>query len=257
MTVATDGMGIKVNALKQQRFLGYTAQSPRWAIAYKFQAEKALTKLISVDYQVGRTGAVTPVANLEPVQLSGTTVKRASLHNADIIASLDLRINDMVYVEKGGEIIPKIVGVEKSLRDNDGNKEIEFISECPQSGSKLIRLEGEAAFYCPNEDGCPPQIKGKIEHFVCRKAMNINAGPETIELLYSKGLIKNAADLYNLKVEDLMGLERWGERSAQNLIKSIEQSKNVPFERTLFALGIRYVGETVAKKLSKDRKSVV
>jgi DNA ligase (NAD+) len=250
LPVATDGIVIKVNSLLQQRNLGYTAKSPRWAIAYKFQAEKACTKLNLVSYQVGRTGTVTPVANLTPVLLSGTVVKRASLHNADIIKNLDLHIGDMVYVEKGGEIIPKIVGVNKEVRDNKLGQEIEFIKTCPECGTGLIREEGEAAFYCPNEDGCPPQIKGKIEHFVTRRAMNINAGSETVELLYNRKLVQNTADLYDLRFEDIAGLERWGEKSAGNLIKSIDDSKQVPFERVLFALGIRFVGETVAKKLA-------
>jgi DNA ligase (NAD+) len=249
LPVATDGIVIKVNSLRQQRNLGFTAKSPRWAIAYKFQAERACTRLNSVDYQVGRTGAITPVANLDPVQLSGTTVKRASLHNADIIENLDLHIGDMVFVEKGGEIIPKIVGVDTEARFMLGDK-VKFINKCPVCGTELVREEGEAAHYCPNEDGCPPQITGKIEHFISRKAMNINAGVETVELLYNKGLIKNIADLYQLRFEDLVGLERWGERSAQNLLQSIEDSKKVPFERVLFALGIRFVGETVAKKLA-------
>lgn len=248
LPVATDGIVLKVNSLRQQRNLGFTAKSPRWAIAYKFQAEQACTRLNSVSFQVGRTGAVTPVANLDPVQLSGTTVKRASLHNADIIEGLDLHIGDMVFVEKGGEIIPKIVGVDTEARFMLGDK-VQFIKNCPECDTPLVRVEGEAAHYCPNEDGCPPQIKGKIEHFVSRKAMNINAGEETIELLYNKGYIKNIADLYSLRWEDLLMLDRWAQKSAQNLVQSIEESKQVPFERVLFALGIRYVGETVAKKL--------
>lgn len=249
LPVATDGIVIKVNSLLQQMNLGYTAKSPRWAIAYKFQAEQACTRLNSVSFQVGRTGAVTPVANLDPVQLSGTTVKRASLHNADIIQGLDLHIGDMVFVEKGGEIIPKIVGVDKEVRLLIGDK-VRFIKTCPECGTELIRVEGEAAHYCPNEDGCPPQIKGKIEHFISRKAMNITAGVETVEQLYNKGYVKNIADLYNLKEEDLLLLDRWAEKSAKNLIQSIEESKQVPFERLLFGLGIRFVGETVAKKLA-------
>ncbi len=250
LPVATDGIVIKVDSLRQQRNLGYTAKSPRWAIAYKFQPEKALTRLNTVSYQVGRTGAVTPVANLEPVLLSGTTVKRASLHNADIISGLDLHIGDMVYVEKGGEIIPKIVSVNKEVRTAQLGEKVEFIKLCPECGTTLVREEGEAAYYCPNEDGCPPQIKGKIEHFVTRKAMDITVGGETIELLYNKKLIQNSADLYALKAGEMATLERWGEKSANNLINSINNSKNVPFERILFALGIRYVGETVAKKLA-------
>ncbi len=255
LPVATDGIVIKVNSLRQQRNLGFTAKSPRWAIAYKFQAERACTRLNSVSYQVGRTGTITPVANLDPVQLSGTTVKRASLHNADIIENLDLHIGDMVFVEKGGEIIPKIVGVDTEARFMLGDK-IKFITKCPVCGTELVREEGEAAHYCPNEDGCPPQITGKIEHFVSRKAMNITAGSETIELLYNKNLIKDSADLYTLRFEDLSTLERWGERSAMNLLQSIEDSKKVPFERVLFALGIRFVGETVAKKLASSLHSI-
>ncbi|MBN1463852.1 MAG: NAD-dependent DNA ligase LigA [Paludibacteraceae bacterium] len=249
LAVATDGIVIKVNSLLQQMNLGYTAKSPRWAIAYKFQAEQACTRLNSVSFQVGRTGAVTPVANLDPVQLSGTTVKRASLHNASIIEGLDLHIGDMVFVEKGGEIIPKIVGIDKQARLLLGDK-VKFIKKCPECGTELIRVEGEAAHYCPNEEGCPPQLKGKIEHFVSRKAMNITAGVETVEQLFDKGYIRNIADLYTLRWEDLLLLERWGEKSAKNLIQSIENSKLVPFERVLFGLGIRYVGETVAKKLA-------
>ncbi len=256
LPVATDGIVIKVNSLKQQRNLGYTAKSPRWAIAYKFQPEKAQTCLKSVSYQVGRTGAVTPVANLEPVLLSGTTVKRASLYNADAISNLDLHIGDMVYVEKGGEIIPKITSVNKDARTAELGEKVEFIKKCPECGAELVREEGEAAYYCPNEDGCPPQIKGKIEHFVTRKAMNINVGSETIELLYNKELIKNSADLYFLRVDDIETLERWGEKSANNLINSIKESQNTPFERVLFALGIRYVGETVAKKLAFAMKNI-
>jgi len=256
LPIPTDGIVLKVNSLDQQRKLGATAKFPRWAIAFKFQAEKALTKLLSVSYQVGRTGAVTPVANLEPVVLSGTTVKRASLHNADIIESLDLHIGDMVYVEKGGEIIPKITGVEKSARVQVGEK-VQFIKNCPECGTPLIRYPGEAAHYCPNENGCPPQIKGKIEHFVSRKAMNIEGlGTETINLLYNKGLLRNIADIYDLKFSDLVNLERMGEKSANNLLNSIEKSKQVPFERVLFALGIRFVGETVAKKLAAYFKSI-
>lgn len=256
LPIPTDGVVLKVNSLDQQRKLGATAKFPRWAIAFKFQAEKALTKLLSVSYQVGRTGAVTPVANLEPVVLSGTTVKRASLHNADIIESLDLHIGDMVYVEKGGEIIPKITGVEKSARVQVGEK-VQFIKNCPECGTSLIRYPGEAAHYCPNENGCPPQIKGKIEHFVSRKAMNIEGlGTETINLLYNKGLLRNIADIYDLKFSDLVNLERMGEKSANNLLNSIEKSKQVPFERVLFALGIRFVGETVAKKLASYFKSI-
>ncbi len=250
LPVATDGIVLKVNSLRQQKNLGFTAKSPRWAIAYKFQAERACTRLNSVSFQVGRTGAVTPVANLEPVLLAGTVVKRASLHNADIIASLDLHIGDNVYVEKGGEIIPKIVGVDADSRSFMMGDKVSFIKKCPECGSLLFRPEGEAAHYCPNTNGCPPQIKGRIEHFVTRKAMNINIGPETIEALYDAGLVKNIADLYDLKMTDLLSLERWAEKSARNLMESLRESKQVPFERVLFALGIRYVGETVAKRLA-------
>ena len=248
--VATDGIVIKVDSLNQQRNLGNTAKSPRWAIAYKFQAEKATTRLNSVSYQVGRTGAVTPVANLDPVQLSRTTVKRASLHNADIIEGLDLHIGDMVYVEKGGEIIPKITGVDNNARILIGDK-VKFITKCPECGASLIRYEGEAAHYCPNENDCPPQIKGKIEHFTSRKAMNLDGlGSETVNLLFQNNLIQNIADIYELKIPDLARLERLGTRSAQNIMAGIEESRKVPFERVLFALGIRFVGETVAKKLA-------
>lgn len=248
--VATDGIVIKVDSLNQQRNLGNTAKSPRWAIAYKFQAEKATTRLNSVSYQVGRTGAVTPVANLDPVQLSGTTVKRASLHNADIIEGLDLHIGDMVYVEKGGEIIPKITGVDNNARILIGDK-VKFITKCPECGASLVRYEGEAAHYCPNENDCPPQIKGKIEHFTSRKAMNLDGlGSETVNLLFQNNLIQNIADIYELKIPDLARLERLGTRSAQNIMAGIEESRKVPFERVLFALGIRFVGETVAKKLA-------
>lgn len=256
LPVATDGIVLKVNSLRQQRNLGYTAKSPRWAIAYKFQAERALTRLNKVSYQVGRTGAVTPVANLDPVQLSGTTVRRASLHNADIIASLDLHIGDMVYVEKGGEIIPKITGVDIDSRSADAEK-VEFITHCPECGSKLIRYEDEAAFYCPNETGCPPQIKGKIEHFISRRAMNIEGlGPETVDQFYHEGLIHNVADLYSLSADDICRLDRMGEKSADNIIQGIARSKEVPYERVLFALGIRFVGETVAKKVAKAFRSI-
>ncbi|HBO07231.1 MULTISPECIES: NAD-dependent DNA ligase LigA [Bacteroides] len=253
LPVATDGIVLKVNSMRQQKNLGFTAKSPRWAIAYKFQAERALTRLNKVTYQVGRTGAVTPVANLDPVQLSGTIVKRASLHNADIIEGLDLHIGDMVYVEKGGEIIPKITGVDKDARCMLIGEKVRFITHCPECGSKLIRYEGEAAHYCPNETSCPPQIKGKIEHFISRKAMNIDGlGPETVDMFYRLGLIKNTADLYQLTADDIKNLDRMGEKSAENIIKGIEASKEVPFERVLFALGIRFVGETVAKKIAKS-----
>lgn len=248
---ATDGVVLKVNSLRQQRNLGYTSKSPRWAIAYKFQAERALTRLNEVTYQVGRTGVVTPVANLDPVQLSGTIVKRASLHNADIIEKLDLYIGDMVYVEKGGEIIPKITGVDIDARFLLGEK-VTFATKCPVCGAQLVRSEGEAGYYCPNSGECPPQIKGRIEHFVSRDAMNIESiGPETVELLFSSGLIKNIADLYTLEANDLLLLPRMGTRSAENIVKNVQESLNVPFERVIFALGIRYVGATVAKRLAR------
>ena len=246
---ATDGIVLKVNSLRQQKNLGYTAKSPRWAIAYKFQAEKALTRLNEVTYQVGRTGVVTPVANLDPVQLSGTVVKRASLHNADIIEKLDLHVGDMVYVEKGGEIIPKITGVDVDSRFMLGEK-VTFITKCPECGTPLVRMAGEAAHYCPNYTACPPQIKGRIEHFISREAMNIDSmGPETVELLFNYNLIKDISDLYSLQAEDLMFLPRMGAKSAENIVASIKESLNVPFERVLFALGIRFVGATVAKRL--------
>ena len=248
---ATDGIVLKVNSLRQQKNLGYTAKSPRWAIAYKFQAESAVTRLNEVTYQVGRTGVVTPVANLDPVQLSGTVVKRASLHNADIIEKFDLHIGDMVYVEKGGEIIPKITGVDTSARFMLGEK-VCFIKTCPECGTPLVRYDGEAAHYCPNDTACPPQIKGKIEHFVSRDAMNIDSiGPETIEQLYNYGLIKNIADIYMIQAEDLMFLPRMGEKSALNIVNAANASLQVPFERVLFALGIRFVGATVAKRLAR------
>lgn len=256
LPVATDGIVLKVNSLRQQKNLGFTAKSPRWAIAYKFQAERAETRLNSVSFQVGRTGAITPVANLEPVLLAGTVVKRASLHNADIIEGLDLHIGDQVYVEKGGEIIPKIVGVNTEARTMMIGDKVRFITRCPECGTPLVRPEGEAAHYCPNDSGCPPQIKGRIEHFVTRRAMNINMGPETVEDLYEAGWVKNVADLYDLKITDLMSLERWAEKSARNLLNSLRESKSVPFERVLYALGIRYVGETVAKRLAMSFHSI-
>ena len=253
LPVPIDGIVIKVNDIGMQHLLGYTAKSPRWAIAYKFKAEQVETPLIDVVYQVGRTGAVTPVANLEPVHIAGTTVKRASLHNADIIEGLDLHVGDMVYVEKGGEIIPKITGVDKDARSMMVGEKVKFITHCPECGSKLIRYEGEAAHYCPNETACPPQIKGKIEHFISRKAMNIDGlGPETVDMFYRLGLIKDTADLYKLTVDDIKNLDRMGDKSAENIVKGIAQSKEVPFERALFALGIRFVGETVAKKIAKS-----
>ena len=257
LPVATDGIVLKVNSLRQQRNLGFKAKSPRWAIAYKFQAERQLTRLNSVSYQVGRTGAVTPVANLDPVQLSGTIVKRATLHNADIIKGLDLHIGDMVYVEKGGEIIPKITAVDMDSRSLLMGDPVQFADVCPECGTKLIRYEGEAAYYCPNAISCPPQIKGRIEHFVSRKAMNIDGlGSETIDLFYQAGLIRDIADLYTLKAMDICRLEGLGEKSAVSIVHGIEDSKKVPFERVLFAIGIRFVGETVAKILARAFKSM-
>ena len=245
-----DGIVIKVNSYDQQRKLGFTAKSPRWAIAYKFKTSQVETRLETVTYQVGRTGAITPVANLVPVQLGGTTVKRASLHNADQIEKLDLHQGDLVQVEKGGEIIPKIVGV--NLGQRQSTQKINFIEQCPECQSALVRKEGEAQHYCPNEMNCPPQVKGKIAHFISRKAMNIDGlGEETIEVLYDKGLVKNIADLYVLNFDQLLELDRMGEKSANNMLKGIQASKSVPFERVLFGLGIRFVGETVAKKLAQ------
>ncbi|MFI3265504.1 MAG: NAD-dependent DNA ligase LigA [Rikenellaceae bacterium] len=253
---ATDGVVIKVNSYAHQRSLGFTAKAPKWAVAYKFKAEQALTKLLTVDYQVGRTGAITPVANLEPVLLAGTTVKRASLHNAEQIAALDIRVGDMVYVEKGGEIIPKITGVELSERGDD-IEPLQYIEECPVCKSKLEKIEGEAKHYCPNYAECPPQIIGRIIHFIRRKAMDIDGlGDETIELLFANGLISNVADIYDLRAEQLSSLPRLGEKSAANIIKSIEESKSVDFARVLFALGIRFVGETTAKHLARQFKSL-
>ncbi|MDR3127442.1 MAG: NAD-dependent DNA ligase LigA [Tannerellaceae bacterium] len=259
LPVATDGIVLKVDSLLQQRHLGFTAKSPRWAVAYKFPAEKAVTRLLSVSFQVGRTGAITPVANLQPVVLAGTTVKRASLHNADIIHSLDLRLGDYVFVEKGGEVIPKITGVDKAGRGAAAEAAagtLGFITHCPECNTPLLRPEGEAAHYCPNETGCPPQIKGRIAHFASRKAMDIHIGPETIDAFYTAGLIANVADLYDLKAGDLIRLDRFAEKSAFNLLQSLRQSKDVPFERLLFGLGIRYVGETVAKRLASTFHSV-
>ena len=256
LPVATDGVVIKVNSKNLQDNLGFTAKSPRWAIAYKFKAESVSTVLRSVSYQVGRTGAITPVANLEPVQIAGTTVKRASLHNADIIRNLDLHIGDTVFVEKGGEIIPKITGADATQR-HPMFPPVAFIESCPECKTPLVRKEGEAAHYCPNEDGCPPQIKGKMEHFVSRKAMDIDGlGQETIELLFNEGMVKDITDLYSLKKEQLENLERMGEKSAQRILDGLEASKNVPFERVLFALGIRFVGETVAKTLVKKLHTI-
>jgi len=251
-----DGIVIKVNSYQQQKVLGFTAKSPKWAISYKFKAEQARTKLLSIEFQVGRTGAITPVANLAPVKLAGTTVKRASLHNADIIEALEVRINDEVIIEKGGEIIPKIVGVDKSKRDLQ-SEEFKYASHCPICHTPLERKEEEANHFCPNELGCPPQLKGKIVHFVSRKAMNIDSiGEETVELLFSNTLVKNYSDLYALKKEDLIHLERMAEKSAENIISGINLSKLIPFERVLFALGIRHVGETVAKKLAIHFKNI-
>lgn len=256
LPVATDGIVLKVNSLRQQRALGYTAKSPRWAIAYKFKAERACTRLNEVTYQVGRTGAITPVANMNPVQLAGTIVKRASLHNADIIAELDLHIGDMVYVEKGGEIIPKVVGVDKSQR-KPGMQRVEFIKNCPECGTPLVRYEGEAAHYCPNDTSCPPQIKGRIEHYISRKAMNIDSlGPETVDDFYQRGLIHDVADLYELTVVQVSGHNRNRETSARKIVNAIKASTNVPFERVVFAIGIRFVGETTAKTLANHFKSM-
>ncbi len=252
----TDGVVVKVNNIQHQEELGYTAKSPRWAMAYKFKAEQESTVLNEITYQVGRTGAITPVANLEPVLLAGTTVKRASLHNADQIAKLDVRVGDTVFVEKGGEIIPKIVGVDFTKRPTDSIP-TQYIANCPECGTELIRKEGEAQHFCPNDTGCPTQITGRIQHFISRKAMDIEGmGSETVELLFKEGLIANYADLYTLTKEQVMPLERMAEKSAENLVKGVEASKAIPFERVLFALGIRYVGETVAKKLAKAYKNI-
>ena len=258
LPVATDGIVLKVNDLASQEELGYTAKSPRWAIAYKFPAEKQLTRLNAITYQVGRTGVVTPVANLESVQLSGTIVQRATLHNEDFIRQLDIHEGDMVWIEKGGEIIPKVIGREaREEREGEGNEVYTFPTHCPECGAKLVRSEGEAAWRCPNEATCPPQIKGKMEHFVSRKAMNIDGlGSETIDLLYSQGLLHNIADIYDLKHEDIARQERLGDKSALNILTSIEESKKIPWARVLFALGIRMVGETTAKKIAKRFPSI-
>ena len=250
MPFATDGIVIKVNELAYQEQLGYTSKFPRWAVAYKFKAEQALTKLISIDYQVGRTGAVTPVANLEPVQLSGTVVKRASLHNADQMALLDVHIGDYVYVEKGGEIIPKITGVELSQRPEEAETPV-FPDICPDCGARLVRDEEEAKAFCPNQSGCPMQIKGRLVHFISRKAMNVLAGDATIEQFYAKGFVWNVADFYELTKEHLLTLDGWKEKSADRFLKSLEESKKTPFEKVLYALGIRHVGEATAKSLAK------
>lgn len=255
LPVATDGIVLKVNSLRQQRALGYTAKNPRWAIAYKFKAERACTRLNEVTFQVGRTGAVTPVANMEPVQLAGTTVRRATLNNEDFIRSLDLHIGDYVYVEKGGEIIPKIVGVDIEQRPIIAQP-VTFITHCPECGAKLVRYEGEAAYYCPNDAGCPPQIKGRIEHFISRKAMNIDSiGPETVDDFYRHGLVRNVADLYDIEVQQVNG-DGSRQKSAEKIVNGIEASKQVPFERVVFALGIRFVGETTARLLARHFKTI-
>lgn len=255
LPVATDGIVLKVNSLRQQRALGYTAKSPRWAIAYKFKAERECTRLNEVTYQVGRTGQITPVANMEPVQLAGTTVRRATLNNEDFIRSLDLHEGDYVYVEKGGEIIPKIVGVDTSRRDASA-RPVEFITRCPECGAELVRYEGEAAHYCPNDTACPPQIKGRIEHFISRRAMNIDSlGPETVDEYYRRGLIRNVADLYDIRVEQING-DGSRQKSAQKVVDGIAASRQVPFERVVFALGIRFVGETSARLLARRFKTM-
>lgn len=257
LPVATDGIVLKVNSQRQQRALGYTAKSPRWAIAYKFQAERARTRLNAVTFQVGRTGTVTPVANMDPVQLAGTVVRRATLHNADVMEQLDLHIGDMVYVEKGGEIIPKIVGVDADARGPETGPKAEFITRCPECGAELVRYEGEAAWYCPNETACPPQIKGRIEHYISRRAMNIDSlGPETVDDYYRRGLIRDVADLYDIQVQQINGEDGTREKSAQKIVRSIADSVEVPFERVVFALGIRFVGEIAAKALARHFKSM-
>ena len=259
LPVATDGIVLKVNNLEQQERLGYTAKTPRWAIAYKFQAKRACTPLLDVTFQVGRTGAVTPVAQMEPVLLAGTVVRRASLHNEDIIRRLDLQIGDHVWVEKAGEIIPQIVGVDLEARSkrNKPGRPVTFITHCPECGAELVRYPGEAAHYCPNDTACPPQLKGRIEHFICRDAMNIDTlGPETVDAYFERGLIRDAADLYSLKLSDLCGPDGARRRSAENVIRAIEQSKNVPFERVLYALGIRFVGKVAAKNLARHFRSI-
>ena len=257
LPVATDGIVLKVNSLRQQRNLGFTSKSPRWAIAYKFQAERARTRLNAVTFQVGRTGTVTPVANMDPVQLAGTVVRRATLHNADVMEQLDLHIGDMVYVEKGGEIIPKIVGVDADARGPETGPKAEFITRCPECGAELVRYEGEAAWYCPNETACPPQIKGRIEHYISRRAMNIDSlGPETVDDYYRRGLIRDVADLYDIQVQQINGEDGTREKSAQKIVRSIADSVEVPFERVVFALGIRFVGEIAAKALARHFKSM-
>ena len=257
LPVATDGIVLKVNSQRQQRALGYTAKSPRWAIAYKFQAERARTRLNAVTFQVGRTGTVTPVANMDPVQLAGTVVRRATLHNADVMEQLDLHIGDMVYVEKGGEIIPKIVGVDADARGPETGPKAEFITRCPECGAELVRYEGEAAWYCPNDTACPPQIKGRIEHYISRRAMNIDSlGPETVDDYYRRGLIRDVADLYDIQVQQINGEDGTREKSAQKIVRSIADSVEVPFERVVFALGIRFVGEIASKALARHFKSM-
>lgn len=257
LPVATDGIVLKVNSQRQQRALGYTAKSPRWAIAYKFQAERARTRLNAVTFQVGRTGTVTPVANMDPMQLAGTVVRRATLHNADVMEQLDLHIGDMVYVEKGGEIIPKIVGVDADARGPETGPRAEFITRCPECGAELVRYEGEAAWYCPNDTACPPQIKGRIEHYISRRAMNIDSlGPETVDDYYRRGLIRDVADLYDIQVQQINGEDGTREKSAQKIVRSIADSVEVPFERVVFALGIRFVGEIAAKALARHFKSM-
>ena len=257
LPVATDGIVLKVNSQRQKRALGYTAKSPRWAIAYKFQAERARTRLNAVTFQVGRTGTVTPVANMDPVQLAGTVVRRATLHNADVMEQLDLHIGDMVYVEKGGEIIPKIVGVDADARGPETGPKAEFITRCPECGAELVRYEGEAAWYCPNDTACPPQIKGRIEHYISRRAMNIDSlGPETVDDYYRRGLIRDVADLYDIQVQQINGEDGTREKSAQKIVRSIADSVEVPFERVVFALGIRFVGEIAAKALARHFKSM-
>ncbi len=257
LEVETDGIVIKVNSLKQQQVMGFTAKSPRWAVAYKYKAESAKTELLEITYQVGRTGAITPVANLQPVRLAGTTVKRASVHNANEIARLDLHLGDRVYIEKGGEIIPKITAVDLPYREGKHLEKVEFLTNCPACGDQLYRIEGEAQHYCPNHLNCPPQVSGRIEHFVQRKAMDIaSLGPETIEAFLKEGLIENMADLYKLQKEQIIGLERFQEKSAENIIEGIEASKSVPFERVLFGIGIRHVGATVASKLASYFRTI-
>lgn len=256
LPVATDGIVLKVNSLRQQQALGYTAKTPRWAIAYKFQAERAETRLLAVTYQVGRTGAVTPVANMEPVQLAGTVVKRASLHNEDIIRQLDLHLGDRVYVEKAGEIIPQIVGVDTAARGADLGPRVEFIKTCPECGTPLVRYEGEAAHYCPNDTACPPQLKGRVEHYICRDAMNIDSlGPETVDDYFERGWVKDPSDLYQLTVAQLAGADRKRLKSAQKIIDGIEASKRVPFDRVLYALGIRFVGKVAARAIARHFRS--